>query len=202
MPMDKREAILKGEQDFARQVALAIVMATPASAWRTLIPFMFMIDALIRGRTIRNYTAFHLFPKRLALQAAGLGPGEDLAERRTEIAREAQAWLEGLGLHSAGTLEAQMQVVDLLAGHYRKLLAAPGTTHEEMTASAYGNRMAYAGLLEELARREEQVVRQMLALTGQDEGLRTKLEIERRQLERLREKQVDRVFAGSTRERA
>ena len=92
-------------------------------------------------------------------------------------------------------------MVNFLEGHYRKLLAAPGATHEEMIASAYGNRMAYAGLLEELARREEQVVRQMVALTGQDEGLRTKLEIERRQLERLREKQVDRVFADSIRER-
>ena len=199
--MDKREAIVKGEQDFARQVGLAIAVATPASAWRALIPFMFMIDTLIRGRTIRNYTAFHLFPKRLALEAAGLGPGEDLAERRAETARQIQAWLEGLGLHSAGTLEAQLQVVNFLEGHYRKLLAAPGATHEEMIASAYGNRMAYAGLLEELARREEQVVRQMVALTGQDEGLRTKLEIERRQLERLREKQVDRVFADSIRER-
>ena len=68
--------------------------------------------------------------------------------------------------------EAHRAEVELLTGHYRRLLTQPGSTHAELIRGAYPTAGEYRDFLERLARAETTVHRAVLATHPGDEDSR------------------------------
>jgi hypothetical protein len=194
--VEKYEMILDAEEAFARQVALGVIVTTPQSVWSYLIPFMFIFDFLRRGTTIRRFTQHFMFPRKLTIHAAqDILTGEERAKRLSAIGPEIEGWLNPLSLYSTAIYEKQMEVIDLLAEHYLKLLEADGDTYIALIKNSYGNRQKYEAYLSQMATAEEELDRAIIEKLGQNEKLREKLSAERQQVKRLSEKRADLVFS-------
>ena len=191
----KYDLILAAEEAFARQVALGVIVTTPLSAFHYLIPFMFVFDFLRRNATIRHYTRHFMVPRRLAFAAASdIFNGQSQTTRVSEIEPEIRTWLNGLKLFSSTVHEKQMEVIHLLVEHYLKLLQADGDSFKALIRNSYDNRQNYEAYLRRLTAAEEELDRAIIEELGEDEKLRGKMEVERRQVERLSEKRMDQIF--------
>ena len=192
---NKYDMILAAEEAFARQVALGVIVTMPQSAFHYMIPFMFVFDLLRRNATIRHYTRHFMVPRKLAIAAAyDIFNGESRATRVSEIEPEIGAWLNGLKLYSSAVQQKQMDVIHLLVEHYLKLLQVNGDTYNAMVRNGYDNRQNYEAYLRRLAASEEELDRAILEELGEDEKLRGKMEAERREVKRLSEKGIDKIF--------
>ena len=85
----KYKVILNAEESFARAVALGVYIRRPLTAWRFLLPGMFIFDVLRRSSEIRRYSDLFLFPRKLALDGAlDILNGEDRKNILSRIEKE------------------------------------------------------------------------------------------------------------------
>jgi hypothetical protein len=192
---DKYELILSAEESLARQVALGVIIMQPLTVWHYLIPFMFIYDFLRRTVTIRRYTQHFMFPRRLAVDAArDILRGEAREERRVGVGDDTKGWLHSLDLYSDTLYEAQMKMIDLLVDHYAKLLQVEGNTYDALVRNAYTSGVDYEAHLSLLTAVEKEVDRAIMERLGETEKLREKILAEQEQLERMRQKDMERIF--------
>lgn len=78
--------------------------------------------------------------------------------------------------------------------HYERLLKAGGSTYDEIVRNAYGTSASYHKYLRELSSAESQLDRAILERVDNSEAVEEKLMAEAKQLEKFREKEVERVF--------
>jgi len=193
--MDKYEMILAAERQFAREVALGVIVSRPPSAWHYLIPGMFIIDFLRRTSAIREYTKHFLFPRQLAIEAAQhLSAGYDSSSVNTQIETEIEKWLQSLSLFSPNLAQAQKAAVVLLVDHYRRLLDAPGDSYPDLIQHAYPSKQTFQKHLRQLTAAEDEVDRAIIEKAGENEKLREKLRLEAQQVELRRNKISEDVF--------
>jgi hypothetical protein len=192
---EKYDLILSAEESLARQVALGVIVTQPLTVWHYLIPFMFILDFLRRTVTIRRYTQHFIFPRKRAMDAArDILEGEARQEKRVSVGEEIKGWLNSLDLYSDPLHEAQMKMIDFLMDHYTKLLQVEGDTYDELVRSAYTSGVDYEALLSQLTSIEKEVDRALLERLGETEKLREKILAEQEQLERMRQKDMERIF--------
>jgi len=192
---DKYDIILASEEAFARRVALGVIVSTPQSVFHYLIPFMFVMDFLRRNATIKNYTKHFMFPRKLAIDAArDIFGGEERTRRLSEIGPQVEAWLGELKLPSQSIHGIQMEIISLLVDHYVSLLKAQGDTIHALIRNAYGSRYRYQDFLNRYLSKEKELDQAILHYLGDSEKLREKLVLERRQIRRLSDRQIDRIF--------
>jgi hypothetical protein len=161
--MQQFELILKSETLFAREVALGVVVTQPLKSWCYLIPGMFIIDFLRRQKAIRQFSREYLFPRRHALYCAkalmdGMGREQIEAWNAAHVAQWPTKAHPG---KAEASRSLQLQVIELLIPHYRKLLAAQGGTYLRLLASAYPERQELKRFLEGLNRLEQDRDRNM-----------------------------------------
>lgn len=154
--MQQFELILKSEALFAREVALGVVVTQPLKSWCYLIPGMFIIDFLRRQKAIRQFSQEYLFPRRHALYCAkALMDGMDREQIEALNAAHVAQWPKAHRGEAEASRSLQLQVIELLIPHYRKLLAAQGGTYLHLLASAYPQREELKLFLESLNRLEQ-----------------------------------------------
>lgn len=193
--MEKYDMIVAAEKQFAREVTLGVIVSRPPAIWQTLIPGMFIIDFLRRGGAIKQYTRYFMFPRKLALDAARAEiHGQDQASVNTGIKDDISKGLQALGLNTPELLKAQTVVVDVLSGHYSKLLEAEGDTYLLLIKNAYQNREGFQTFLEEISAAEKEVDREILNKIGENQKLEEKLLAEQKQVEMRRQKIMDDLF--------
>lgn len=185
--MRNYRVLLQAEEEFARAVALGVIVRRPPSVWYFLIPGFFVLEHLRRSEAIRRYSRLYLFPRKLALDLAMEGKGEIYAQQQL------QGWLSEVGLYSPEILQRHLEQVRLLLDHYQRLLQAEGRDYATLVRSAYGSREAFEGFLKELSAAERAVDEALIKASG-DEGLRERLQAEQEQAERLRIKAVETIF--------
>jgi hypothetical protein len=192
---EQYDLMLSAEESLARQVALGVIVMQPLTVWHYLIPFMFIFDFLRRTVTIRRYTQHFMFPRKLAMDAARdiLG-GEAREENRVSVGNDIKGWLNSLDLYSDALYEAQMKMIDLLVDHYAKLLQVEGNTYDELVRNAYTSGVDYGAHLSLLTSVEKEVDRAIMERLGETERLRGKILAEQEQLERMRQKDMERIF--------
>ena len=193
--MDKYEIIENGEQQFAREVSLRVIYQRPQTVWHYVIPGMFIIDFLRRGSIIRKYTETFMFPRKLALRAArSLSAGQTRADIDSHLATELENWLASLHLDSHDLVKAQTGAVNLLIDHYAKLLQAAGDSYYDLIENAYPSRESFEGFLHQISETENEVDSAILAVAGDHEKVKQKLQLEARQVANGRQKILEVIF--------
>ncbi|MEE8329612.1 MAG: NF038143 family protein [Thermodesulfovibrionia bacterium] len=191
----KYDIIQSAEEEFAREVALGVLVARPVSVWETLIPFMFIMDYLRRGSVVRLYVRNFMFPRKMAIDAAlDINSGEDREKRLLRVEEAIKEWLNSLKLYSPGLHRNQMEVIALLIEHYSKLLNSDGDTYNSLVKSAYNNRGNYEAYLSRLVSLEKEVDRAIIEKLGETENLRQRLLAEQLQVEERRKMNVEETF--------
>jgi len=193
--MDPYSIILTAETQFAKEVTLGVIYQQPPSAWRYLVPGMFIIDYLRRGTAISRYSKHFMFPRKLALDAArSLLKGQEKSGIDACIEGDIEHWLNSLKLHSQALIQAQKRAIDLLIEHYRKLQNVEGDSIFELIENAYTSGEAYEAHVRELTSAEAEIDRVIIEKMENNEKLKEKLQLEARQVEIGREKILENIF--------
>ena len=193
--MNHDDHITAAEEQFAREVALNLIYLKPPKMWQNLIPGMFIFDFLRRGGVIRRYTKKYMFPRRLALDALrelSGGAGRESVDRRTRDRIDAE--LQPLQLPSPDLARAFYHAVDLLTGHYDRLMRAQGQSYDELVRSAYPNAGEYERHLQQLTAAERAIDKTVLEIAGTGESVAAELKLEADQVAESRRKQMERIF--------
>ncbi len=190
------DIILSAEEEFARAVALGVLVTKPVSVWQTLIPFMFIVGYLRRGSVDRLYVKNFMFPRKMAVDAAlDINSGENRENRLLRVEEAIKEWLNSLKLYSHGLHRNQMEVIALLIEHYSRLLNSDGDTYNSLVKSAYNNRENYKAFLSRLSLAEKEVDRAIIEKLGETENLRQRLLAEQLQVEKRRNMDVEETFS-------
>ena len=193
----KYDIIVSAEEDFARAVALGVIVKRPLSAWHVLIPGMFILDFLRRSSEIKRYTNLFLFPRRLALDVAHEtskgGDGKAGFSRTEEKVRQ---WLTSLKLSSSNLHRRQMEAINVLTGHYSKLLDTDGNSYRSLVKKAYRTRQNYEAFLSQLASVEKEIDRAIAETLGETQDVWGRLQAEETQVRELKQQEVDKIFAS------
>jgi len=193
--MDPYSIILTAETQFAKEVTLGVIYQQPPSAWRYLVPGMFIIDYLRRGTAISRYSKHFMFPRKLALDAArSLLKGQEKSGIDVRIEGDIEHWLNSLKLHSQALIQAQKRAIDLLIEHYRKLQNVEGDSIFELIENAYTSGEAYEAHVRELTSAEAEIDRVIIEKMENNEKLKEKLQLEARQVEIGRKKIMENIF--------
>lgn len=191
----KHRTILAAEESFARRVALGVHINRSLPFWHYLIPGMFIIDFLKRGRTIHRYSEAFLRPRKLALAAAEARmQTKDEAEIKAQTESQVAQWLNELGLHTDALIKKQHEAVSCLADHYSNLLQQEGQTHEDLIRKTYPRPYQFKHFLETLTVLEDQVDQAILEARGASESQYLKLTAEKKQVAIQREKLMDQIY--------
>lgn len=192
----KSRIILGAEEYFGSRTALASHVRAAVNPWLQLIPGMFLYDAYKRSRDRRVYSAYYLFPRKVAMNAAlAILEGEERPTVMARASEEMRSWLTGKKIRSGVVSARNMELVAVIVDHFALLLRAEGNTHEELFTEAYGRRDAYDEYLRVLARAECMVDEALLAAFGGDEGLKGELSAKQAAREFLRKKDADAAFS-------
>jgi hypothetical protein len=194
--LEKRyDIILSAEEEFARGVALGVLVKRPITPWHILIPGMFILDFLRRSSEIKKYSNLFLFPRKLALALAlDTSKGEEMKNRISRAEEEIRQWLTSLQLYSGGLHREQMEVIRLLFDHYSKLLNAEGQSYHFLVRNAYKTRQNYEAYLHQLASVEKRVDQAIAEIREETQDIWGRLQSEQVQVEELRKKEVEIIF--------
>jgi hypothetical protein len=193
--MDKSDIIINAELQFAREVSLGVIYLRPRSIWYHLIPGMFLLDFLRRGSTTRKYTEMFMFPRQLAMQAAGgFSADNSKASMTASIETEIKNWLANHKLDSQDSVKAQKGTVDLLIDHYVRLLQAEGESYYDLIQNAYLTREKFEAHLHDLTNAENIMDQAILAKVGDEPAVKEKLQLEARQVQNRRQKILEDIF--------
>jgi hypothetical protein len=195
--MDKNyDMVLNAEGSFARAVALGVHVKRPVTSWHFLLPGMFLFDFLRRSIEMRKYSDLFLFPRKLALNGAlDILSGEDRKETLSQIESDIKQWLVSLNLYSEKLRRKQMDLIDLLADHYSKLLHAEGDNYPGLIKDAYQARESYEAYLQRLSTAEREVDRAIAEIRGETQELMERLRMEQVQVTELRTKEVNQIYS-------
>ncbi len=193
--MEKPKMILMAEEKLAREVTLGVIVTRPLTVWHYMIPGMFIFDFLRRGSALKKYTEHFLFPRKRAIDAAqALAQGQPAADVFEQVENDTRAWLNSLDLYTAGLLQAQVNVIQLLVDHYGRLLKEEGYSVYALIKAAYQTRENLQGFYDKLTAAEAEVDRELLVKRGENEKLKEKILAEQKQLEERRSKILEEIF--------
>lgn len=193
--MEKYNIIVGAEQQLAREVTLGIIVTRPVTVWHYLIPGFFIIDFLRRGRAIRQYTKHFMFPRKLAMDAAAAEmQGENNASMRSDLEDNTGIWLGSLKIYSPDLVKAHLELIEILAAHYLKLLNAEGDTFSLLIEHAYQNSDNFEQFIKTVTTAENEVNRQVIQQLGGNEKVKEKIEAEQQQIAKRRHKILEEVF--------
>lgn len=194
----KHKVILEAEESFARAVALGVHVKKPLSAWRYILPGMFIFDFLRRSSETRRYSDLFLFPRKLALNGAlDILNAEDRKKILSQIDEKMREWLSSSNLYSEILHRKHMDEIDLLVDHYAKLLHAAGNNYLTLVKNAYGTQPQYEAYLQQLSSSEQEVDRAIAEIQGETEEIWGRLRAEQVQVMELRNKEVHQIFSGT-----
>ena len=193
--MEKYTIIVKAEEQFAREVTLGVIVTRPLTIWHSIIPGMFVIDFLRRGSAIRQYTKHFMFPRKLGLDAAvAKMQGENKESISSDLEDPIRTWLESLKLYSPDLAKAHVELIEMLAAHYLKLLKAEGDTFYVLLKHAYQHRDNFKQFIETITSAENEVDRQVIEQLGGEEKIKEKILAEQQQVAKRRRKILEDVF--------
>ena len=193
--MEKYTIIENAEQQFAREVTLGVIVTRPLTAWHTIIPGSFIIDFLRRGSAIRQYTKHFMFPRKLAMDAAVAEmKGENTEPINSDLEDHIRIWLESLKLYSPDLVRVHVELIEILAAHYLKLLNCDGDTFNLLIELAYQHRDNFKQFIETITSAENEVDRRVIEQLGGEEKVKEKILAEQQQIAKRRRKILEDVF--------
>ncbi len=191
----KYNIILSAEEDFARAVAIGVLVKRPLTVWHILIPGIFIFDFLRRSSEIKRYSTLFLFPRKQALTVAlDIVKGEDRGKRLSLVEREMEQWLTSLEHYSGRLLRGEMEAINVLVDHYSRLLRAEGTTYHSLVGNAYKIKENYKACVHKITLAEQEIDRAVAEIRGNTHDIWERLRMEEKQVEELRRKEINKIF--------
>ncbi len=181
--IDRRyEAVLFHEQSWAKAVSFSAMRPKPLTVWEVLIP-IFIVFNHMRLKGAREVFAQNLlFTKKLALDAAlaMTKNGQRKAEAMSPAEEKTKTLLASVkdGIYSEQIRQKQLEEIDLLIGHYCRLLQAEGKDYATLVAHSYSNLNQYKSFLEALKGAEGEVNRAAVETLGSQADTETLSRIE------------------------
>lgn len=153
-PADPYPIILREEERFAREVALAVLVARDMPMWRTVIPGMFLLDFLERGKMIRRVRSYYLPPRTAAVKAARSDKGRSLrGQTPAESLKAIDGTIAPLQFNGEAS-QILFQLVETLTRHYAALAAQNGPTFADLVRNTYGQPEAFTVIEQQISRLE------------------------------------------------
>ena len=193
--MDKYDMIEQAERQFAREVTLGVIVTSQLRPWYYIIPGYFIIDFLRRSSAIRQYTKYFMFPRKLAMDmAVDQMQGENKAPMSSDFKDTIKLWLESQKLYSPDLEKAHVELIEILAAHYLKLLSAKGDTFYILLEHAYQQRDHYKQYIETITSAENEVDHRVMEQLGNQEKVKEKILAQQQQIAKRRQKILEDVF--------
>ena len=196
----KHESILAYERSLAKAVASAVIESKPLSVWEITIPILFVTNFFRFKRSREVFTLNFLFTKKLALEAAfemiKKGHSKDEAMSRIKDKTRNILASDQKGVYSQKVRQKQLNEMELLIDHYRRLLGADGKDFTSMMKHAYRTRESYDKFLGKLKGAEIEVNRaakQTVKISTASE-LVSKME---KAAERIRMARAEKIFGSN-----
>jgi len=194
----KFNLIYNYERAVGNSVSLHVVESKPIGVWEFLIPIVFILH-FMRNRQAREvFIQNYMFTKRHALDAAANMLKKDLSKKEalSVVRDKTRALLNDpqiKGIYSEAIRQQQMNEIDLLFGHYRKLLGAEGNDYDALIRSAYGSRQNYLSFHDRLKTIEKCVSDAARQTLGKKADLKALLKIEKA-TEEVRQLRIEKIF--------
>lgn len=190
----KIKLIVAEEYSITREVALGIIMKKPLRAWLYIIPGMFIVDFLRRGKEIKRYGDHYMFPRKLALEAIQYNrANENIDTLVSEYEKAVSDRLNALNLFSSELRKMYITVLRILIEHYEQLIEQEGNTYADLITAAYKDRVQYESFLDQLSSHEKEIDN-AIARSVHSVSLRESLLLGQEQLGIMREKHADVIF--------
>ena len=137
----KFDLIYNYERFIGNSVALRVIQSKPIGVWEFLIPIVFILHFMRNKQSRELFIQNYMFTKRHALDAAFkmLKKGLSIKDAISGIEDKTRALLtapETMGIYSEIIRQQQMNEIDLLFGHYSKLLGAEGEDYVALARNA------------------------------------------------------------------
>ena len=195
----KYDSIIAHERRLAKAIASKVVNLPDVTVWSFMIPLVFIINFFKYKRASETFALNFLFTKKLALDAAldiimneqnrqdALAGIEDRTSQILDSDKQ--------GIYSNEIRKKQMNEINLLLGHYLKLLEAGGKSYESLVRNAYQNREEYEVFLQELIQAEKAVNQAAIKTVGET-GTATELILTMETItEERRRKEAEDIFS-------
>ena len=194
----KFDLIYNYERFIGNSVALRVIQSKPIGVWEFLIPIVFILHFMRNKQSRELFIQNYMFTKRHALDAAFkmLKKGLSIKDAISGIEDKTRALLtapETMGIYSEIIRQQQMNEIDLLFGHYSKLLGAEGEDYVALARNAYGSRQNYIIFHEQLKSAENKVSDAARQTLGSKADLDALLRIEKATQE-IRLSQIEKIF--------
>lgn len=157
----KYDIVLSRETNIARLIALKVLKPKPFTVWEVLIPIFFIFGYMKSKEQREIFAQNLLFTKKMALDAAYDMLKNDHSRQSAELQmkKKTDDLLAALpdDVYSEAIRQEQLKEMDLLMGHYCKLMQAEGQDYDTLVLDAYRVRAEYNSFLEVLRDAEERV---------------------------------------------
>jgi hypothetical protein len=185
---EKLDIIHRHEADFADALSVEAIERPKLSVWMILIPIVFVwyayqLQRYAGGR--KEFAKHYLLSKQRALDEAfhaldsGMKPDTEHLARLTDLPDDIRPLQAG--------------VLNLLVEHFLGLLRADGDDYDALVRSMYRDRTTYLIFLDRLNKMENEVYAALTAKLTED-GASNAVEIVKRESERLRRLEAERIF--------
>jgi hypothetical protein len=187
------------ERSIGNSVALRVIKSKPIGVWEFLIPIVFILHFMRNKQSREVFIQNYMFTKRHALDAASNMLKKDLSKEDAlaVVKDKTRALLSDpqiKGIYSETIRQQQLNEIDLLFEHYRKLLAADGRDYDALICSAYGNRPNYLTFHEQLIALEKNVSDAARQTLGSRADINVLLKIEKA-TEEVRQSRIEKIFS-------
>lgn len=194
----KYNSIYEYERFIGNSVALRVIQAKPIGVWEFLIPVVFILHFMRNKQSREVFIQNYMFTKLEALDAAfkmlkrGLSR-EDALSAMKEKTRALLTAPQTREIYSETIRLQQMNEIDMLFDHYRKLFGVEGQDYDTLVRNAYGSRTDYLAFHQQLTSAEKKVsdaARQTLGPKADADAL-AKIE---KTTEAVRQARIDKIF--------
>lgn len=145
-----------------------------AGVWDFVMPPMLIFNLLKHKRSKEAFILNLLFTKKIALETARdmveRNVTQEAAMQNAEVATGKVLTADKRGIYAEKVRQKQLREIELLSGHYHRLIMTDGKSYDEMLVAAYGDRQAYLDFLRRLSQAEREVNRAALSTVGRNEA--------------------------------
>ena len=194
----KFDRIYTYERFIGNSVAIRVIRSKPIGVWEFLIPIVFILHFMRNKQSRELFIQNYMFTKQLALDGAFkmLKKGsrrEDIISGIEDKTRALLTTPKTQEIYSDTIRQQQMNEIELLLDHYRRLLSADGQDYDELLRNTYGSRENYSLFHEELKTAEKKVSDAACRTLGAKADVNTLRSIEK-VTEEIRQSRIEKIF--------
>lgn len=190
--------IQREERSVAEAVAFEVLSSYQAGVWDFVMPPLLIINLLKHRRKKEAFILNLLFTKKMALEVArdmaDQGITKETAMQKAEETTGAVLASDTRGVYGDKVRQKQLHEIELLAGHYHRLIMTEGKAFDEMITAAYPDRQSYLDFLRRLNQAEKDVNHAALSTVGRNEASVKFIDRMEKALEKIRRLDADKYF--------